>query len=51
MFWAEETARVKVEAEETWHVPEAAAGPARRQWGLWSVVKLKSQESDQTGPL
>lgn len=49
MFWAEGTARVKVlrrrlgRFREQQQASEAAVG-------LWSVVRLKSQESDQTGP-
>lgn len=43
------------ETEETWHVWESAERSAWLQWGehvgLWSAVRLKSQESDQTASL
>lgn len=36
--------------EEISHIPEPAESQWGEQWGLWSVVRLKSKESDQTGP-
>lgn len=49
MFCAEGTASGQVfKTEETWHVWESCVATLGKHTGLWSAVRLKPQESDQT---